>query len=292
MLTGLYPPGHGARHNGIAAAAAVPTLAESLKAAGFATAAFVSAFPLDRRFGLARGFDVYDDELPRDGNGRPLNERGGADTVTRASAWLAAHRQGRFFLWVHLFEPHAPYGNAGDPGTARERYARDVAIADREAGRLIASLQDAAASTLVIATADHGEAFGEHEEIGHSIFVYDTTLRIPLLLRGPGVPAGAIVKGDASLVDLPSDHRGADRHASDKVGWRLVDDGVWWDADRGAADLRRVIRAALRFRMGGPALGPQRRVEVHLRAEARVVRHQRRPARAGQPCRCGASSRA
>ncbi len=106
-------------------------------------------------------------------------------------------------MWVHLFEPHAPYGNAGDPGTARERYAGDVAIADREAGRLIASLQDAAASTLVIATADHGEAFGEHEEIGHSIFVYDTTLRIPLLLRGPGVPAGAIVKGDASLVDLP-----------------------------------------------------------------------------------------
>ncbi len=180
-----------------------PTLAESLKAAGFATAAFVSAFPLDRRFGLARGFDVYDDELPRDGNGRVLNERGGADTVTRASAWLAAHRQGRFFLWVHLFEPHAPYGNAGDPGTARERYARDVAIADREAGRLIASLPDPA-STLVIATADHGEAFGEHEEIGHSIFVYDTTLRIPLLLRGPGVPAGAIVNGDASLVDLPS----------------------------------------------------------------------------------------
>ena len=204
MLTGLYPPAHGSRHNGIAAAANVPTLAESLKAAGFATAAFVSAFPLDRRFGLARGFDVYDDELPRDGNGRPLNERAGADTVTRASAWLADHRQGRFFLWVHLFEPHAPYGNPGAPGTARERYASDVAIADREAGRLIASLQDAAATTLVIATADHGEAFGEHEEIGHSIFIYDTTLRIPLLLRGPGVPAGTVVKGDASLVDLPS----------------------------------------------------------------------------------------
>ncbi|MEO7134044.1 MAG: sulfatase-like hydrolase/transferase [Vicinamibacterales bacterium] len=202
MLTGLYPPGHGARHNGIAAAG-VPTLADSLKGAGFATAAFVSAFPLDHRFGLARGFDVYDDELPRDGNGRPLNERAGADTVTRAAAWLAEHRQGRFFLWVHLFEPHAPYGNAGDPGSARQRYASDVAIADREAGRLIASLQDAAASTLVIAVADHGEAFGEHEEIGHSIFVYDTTLRIPLLMRGPGVPAGVVVNGDASLVDLP-----------------------------------------------------------------------------------------
>ena len=70
MLTGLYPPGHGSRHNGIAASGTVRTLAESLRAAGFATAAFVSAFPLERRFGLARGFDVYDDELPRDGNGR------------------------------------------------------------------------------------------------------------------------------------------------------------------------------------------------------------------------------
>ena len=203
MLTGLYPPAHGARHNGIAAASTVPTLAEGLKAAGFATAAFVSAFPLDRRFGLARGFDVYDDELPRDRSGRPLNERDGADTVTRATAWLAAHRQGRFFLWVHLFEPPAPYGNPGAPGTARERYGRDVGVADREAGRLIAALQDAAASTLVIAPADHGEAFGEHGEIGHSVFIYDTTLRIPLLLRGPGVPAGVTVNGDASLVDLP-----------------------------------------------------------------------------------------
>jgi choline-sulfatase len=202
MLTGLYPPRHAARHNGIAADASVPTLAESFKAAGFATAAFVSAFPLERRFGLARGFDLYDDELPRDGNGRPLNERPGADTVTRASAWIAAHQQGRFFLWVHLFEPHAPYGNAGDRGTARERYAGDVAIADREIGRLIASLGDAAASTLMVVTADHGEAFGEHEEIGHSIFVYDTTLRVPMVLRGPGVPAGVVVNGDASLVDL------------------------------------------------------------------------------------------
>jgi choline-sulfatase len=202
MLTGLYPPRHAARHNGIAAAATVPTLAESLKAAGFATAAFVSAFPLDRRFGLARGFDVYDDELPRDGGGRPLNERAGADTVSRAIAWLASHQQGRFFVWVHLFEPHAPYGNPGDRGTVRERYAADIAIADREAGRLIASLGDNAASTLVVATADHGEAFGEHEEIGHSIFVYDTTLRVPMLLRGPGVPAAVVVKDDASLVDL------------------------------------------------------------------------------------------
>ena len=202
LLTGHYPPGHGARHNGIAMRQAVPTLATTLKAAGFATAAFVSAFPLDQRFGLARGFDVYDDEMPRDGGGRPLNERPGADTVTRAAAWLESHRGGRFFLWVHLFEPHAPYGTPGSGADVQQRYAEEIATADREAGRLVAALKEAAASTLVVATADHGEAFGEHDEIGHSVFVYDTTLRVPLVMRGPGVPAGAVVRGDVSLVDV------------------------------------------------------------------------------------------
>ena len=202
VLTGLYPPGHGARHNGIAVTPAVPTLATVLKAAGFATAAFVSAFPLDRRFGLARGFDVYDDEMPREGSGRPGNERAGADTVTRAIAWLETHRRSRFFLWVHLFEPHAPYGTPGSSATVPQRYAEEVATADRQVGRLLAALNDAAVSTLVVATADHGEAFGEHDEIGHSMFVYDTTLRVPLVMRGPGVPPGVVIRGDASLVDV------------------------------------------------------------------------------------------
>jgi choline-sulfatase len=202
LLSGRYPPAHGARHNGISADGAVPTLATAFKTAGFATAAFVSAFPLDRRFGLARGFDVYDDQLGRDASGRPLNERTGADTVARASAWLDGHREGRFFVWVHLFDPHAPYGAPGAGGTMRQRYADEVSIADREVGVLIEALKGATASTLIIATADHGEAFGEHGEVGHSIFVYDTTLRVPLLMRGPGIPAATVVQGDVSLVDL------------------------------------------------------------------------------------------
>ena len=202
LMTGRYPPGHGARHNGIAVPPEIATLATTLQAAGFATAAFVSAFPLDQRFGLARGFDVYDAEMPRDGDGRPLNERQGANTVTRATAWLETHRGRRFFLWVHLFEPHAPYGTPGSSGDVQQRYAEEVALADRGVGQLVAALHDAAASTLVVATADHGEAFGEHDEIGHSVFVYDTTLRVPLVMRGPGVPAGTIVRDDVSLVDV------------------------------------------------------------------------------------------
>lgn len=202
LLTGRYPPAHGSRHNGIAIDAAVPALASRFKAAGFATAAFVSAFPLDRRFGLAAGFDVYDDDLPRGPDGRPLNERSGGDTVTRAVTWLQAQSTARVFLWLHLFEPHAPYGTPGSGGTAIARYDDDVAAADRESGRLLAALGDRASRTLVIATADHGEAFGEHGEIGHSIFVYDTTLRVPLVMRGPGVTAGTVVADDVSLVDI------------------------------------------------------------------------------------------
>ena len=201
LLSGRYPPGHGARHNGMAMQA-VPTLATTFKAAGFATAAFVSAFPLDKRFGLTRGFDQYDDELPRGTDGRPLNERPGADTVSRALAWLQAHGDERFFLWVHVFEPHAPYGTPGSGAPAQARYDDDIAVADRELGRLLAALGGRAATTLVIGASDHGEAFGEHGEIGHSIFVYDTTLRVPLVMRGPGVRPGTVVPGDVSLVDL------------------------------------------------------------------------------------------
>lgn len=201
LLTGRYPPGHGAHHNGVAMRE-VPTLASTLDTAGFATGAFVSAFPLDRRFGLARGFDVYDDGLGRDAVGQLRNERPGDETVTRAIAWLDAQRAERTFLWVHLFEPHAPYGAPGATGPALARYDDDVASADALTGRLLASLGDRAASTLVIVAADHGEAFGEHGEIGHSLFVYDTTLRVPLIVRGPRVPAGRIVDAPVSLVDV------------------------------------------------------------------------------------------
>lgn len=209
LLSGRYPAGHGARHNGMPVADGVPTLATALKTAGFATGAFVSAFPLDRRFGLARAFDDYDDALGRGQDGRPRNERAGADTVGRAIAWLDAHRAQRFFLWLHLFEPHAPYGTvpaaAAEPtatSSALQRYDDEVAAADRETGRLLAALGEAAAVTLVIVAADHGEAFGEHGEIGHSIFVYDTTLQVPLIISGPGVAAGRVVEANVSLVDV------------------------------------------------------------------------------------------
>jgi choline-sulfatase len=224
LLTGRYPPGHGSRDNGLAVSATVPTLATELHARGFATAAFVAAFPLDRQFGLGRGFDVYGDRMPRGADGKLANERPAADVVNDAISWLrqssqigtarseprtadpsrrTTNDQRPFFLWVHVFEPHAPYGTpAGSGATAIERYDEEIATADREIGRLIAALGPAAANTLIVAAGDHGEAFGEHGEYAHSIFVYDTTLRVPLLMTGPGVPPGTRVPQAVTLADV------------------------------------------------------------------------------------------
>jgi choline-sulfatase len=188
LMTGRYPTGHGARHNGMQVDLAAPTIADSLSRAGFATAAFVGAFPLDRRFGLIKGFQTYGDRMPRGTNGQPANERAGRLVVDDATAWLEKHRGDRFFLWVHLFEPHAPYGDARTGRPAQARYGDEIAEADRQVDRLLQALGSARDSTLVGVTSDHGEAFGEHGEIAHSVFVYDTTLRVPLVLAGPGVP--------------------------------------------------------------------------------------------------------
>ncbi|HXG69703.1 MAG TPA: sulfatase-like hydrolase/transferase, partial [Gemmatimonadaceae bacterium] len=202
LMTGRYPAGHGSRHNGMRIDLASPTLADTLARAGFTTGAFVAAFPLDRRFGLIKGFQTYGDRMPRGPDGRPANERPGSAVVDDALEWLQRQVGGRFFLWVHLFEPHAPYGDARSGGSAESRYAGDVAEADRQVGRLIAGLGGAAGSTLVAVTSDHGEAFGEHGEVSHSLFVYDTTLRVPLVVSGPGVRAASRVEKPVGLIDV------------------------------------------------------------------------------------------
>jgi choline-sulfatase len=209
LLTGRYPAGHGARDNGLHVSATVPTLATELHARGFKTAAFVAAFPLDHQFGLNRGFDVYGDQLPRQPNGQLANERPATEVVNDAIAWLrpfVANPQSPiplpFFLWVHLFDPHAPYGDPASRRPVLDRYDEEIATADREIGRLIDALGSARAETLIVAAGDHGEAFGEHGEYAHSIFVYDTTLRIPLIVSGPAVTAGKRVDAAVTLADV------------------------------------------------------------------------------------------
>jgi arylsulfatase A-like enzyme len=202
ILTGLLPPAHGVRGNvGFALAADVPTLAESLKRRGLQTAAFIGGFPLTRRFGLARGFDVYDDAVVKPGGVNfDLAERRADDVANAALGWLAG-RKGPVFLWVHFFDPHAPYDpppafRTGDP------YRDEIASVDAALGRVLRAWDARAGSSLAIVTSDHGEAFGEHGEWSHSLLLYDTTLHVPLLVRGDGFPAGRRVGREVSIADL------------------------------------------------------------------------------------------
>jgi choline-sulfatase len=217
ILTGLLPLHHGVRNNGAAGlAAGTPTLATLLGAAGYRTGAFVAAFVLDHRFGLAPGFETYDDEVNRDPNaGWVLEaERAGDQVVDRALAWLGRLGQlGRlgkddsrpFFLWVHLYDAHAPYR---PPSPYRERHAGrpyDGAIAfdDAQVGRLLAEIDRRGwrERTVVAVTADHGESLGEHGEATHGLLLYEPDLAVPLLLRGPGL-APRVVQTPVGLVDL------------------------------------------------------------------------------------------
>lgn len=206
ILSGLEPPHHGVRANG---ADLFPpdreTLATVLESQGYATAAFVGAYVLDRRFGLARGFDTYDDRIERRPEGAsPLeSERPCNAVVDIALPWLAA-QSGPFFAWAHFYDPHAPY-EPPPPFAARfagRPYDGEVAYADQCLGRLLAALKGAGARTVVAVVGDHGKGLGDHGERTHGFFVYRSTLRVPFILSGPGLPNGRHEARPARTVDL------------------------------------------------------------------------------------------
>ncbi len=210
LLTGLYPPLHGVRNNAPDALGDIPTLAERLRDSGFSTAAFVSSEPLARGCGLERGFTVYDDELPPRAHDYLFRERPGRETVSQALEWIETHRKRwedsvPFFVWVHHFGPHQPY-RAPEPWQSdfRDRpYDGEIRAADDDIGRLLDRLRGDGLldQTLVVFTADHGEGLGEFEAT-HGYYLYDPTLRIPLILSGPGVPRGKVSTSPAGLVDI------------------------------------------------------------------------------------------
>jgi arylsulfatase A-like enzyme/Flp pilus assembly protein TadD len=196
ILTGLYPFQHGVRDNtGFRLAASVPTLATVLHGAGYATGAFVGAFPLDSQFGLNHGFDVYDDHYPKGSNDTEfvLPERRGDEVVRLALAWWRAQQGKPRFLWVHLYDPHAPY-EPPEPFATRFKdnlYLGEVAAADSFLAPLLGPFLDGREKpALVVVTADHGEALGEHGEQTHGLFAYEATLKVPLVVWGKGVVPG------------------------------------------------------------------------------------------------------
>jgi choline-sulfatase len=188
IMTGLYPGGHGIHENGRFFPAAHPVLAERLRQAGYRTAAFVSSFVLARRFGLARGFETYDDELP-DG----ALERSARETTDRAIAYLGGAVAQPRLVWVHYFDPHAPYA---PPEPFRTRYADrpylgEVAAMDEQLSRLVEAFDRLVAGpTAIIVVGDHGEGLGDHGELQHGLLLYQPTMRVPLVIAGPGVTPG------------------------------------------------------------------------------------------------------
>jgi arylsulfatase A-like enzyme/tetratricopeptide (TPR) repeat protein len=211
ILTGLLPFSHGVRDNGgFYLDPAHQTLATIFKAHGFQTAAFVSAFVLDSRWGLANGFDEYWDHFAvsaADLNAMARVQRPGGETWQEARRWLDGHINQRFFVWLHLFDPHTPYT---PPEPYRSRYLKnpydgEVTYADSIVGQLVSYLEQHQLldHTIVVLVGDHGEGLGEHGEDEHGLLLYDSTLHVPWIMRLPGgARAGTVIDRAVSLVDV------------------------------------------------------------------------------------------
>ena len=210
ILSGLLPWELGVRDNlSPAELPSSPLLAEILKSAGFRTAAFVSSIVLERRGGFGRGFDRYDDDFPKTQSADLLNtlQKPGAESLRAAVAWLENERAAsHIFLWLHLYEPHDPY-EPPEPYASRYRdrlYDGEVAYTDTLVGQLDDALERLGlkSQTLLAVASDHGEGLGDHQETLHGFFVYQTTLAVPLILRGPGMMSGGRIDATVGLVDL------------------------------------------------------------------------------------------
>jgi choline-sulfatase len=240
IMTGLYPAGHGIHENGRHLAERYPVLAERLSQAGYRTAAFVSSFILSRRFGLARGFGAYDDELAAG-----QTERSSKDTTDRALTYLPqafpsaqsspAVAAQPLFLWVHYFDPHAPYA---PPEPFRTQYAKtpylgEVAAMDQQLGRLVQAFEHQVPGPVaIIVVADHGEGLGDHGEMQHGNLLYQSTMHVPLVVMGPGVGAGT--------TDVPVSTR---RIFSTVLDWTGVDAAAAGDSLRAADPQPEIVRA-------------------------------------------------
>jgi arylsulfatase A-like enzyme len=200
LFTGRYPAEHGIRDNvSPPLGRDVPVLAEVFQREGFSTAAFVASAVLDRQSGLARGFATYSDRLSVNEDKKP-----GDVVISDAVEWM--RDKTRFFAWIHLYDCHAPYRPPDRYATkyADRPYDGEVAFSDDLVGRLVDALRDAHTleNTLLIVTSDHGEGLGDHGEDVHGYFVYESTLRVPLVMHGPGVKPGSRLDKVVRTIDL------------------------------------------------------------------------------------------
>ena len=213
IMTGTYPMYHGVRDNvGYKLDPSAETLAQILRRHGYATGAVVGSYVLDQSFGLGTGFDFYYDHFasqidPRETINMAQLKRKGADVIDQAMSWIRGVRGHPFFVWTHLYDPHDPY----DPPPpfksqfASAPYDGEIAYVDQQVGRFMAFLNENGLyeNTLIVVTSDHGESLGEHRELRHGYFIYDATLRIPLIVTPPsGSIAPRTVTQEVRSIDI------------------------------------------------------------------------------------------
>lgn len=217
MLTGTIPPYHGVHDNiDYRLGDSNVTLAEILKANSFKTAAVVSSFVIDSEFGLDQGFDYYNDEFIVNKSEFSYAERGGQEATYFANKWLEANGQDKFFMFVHYYDPHAQYQAPEPFGSMfssqfdfgmdkfKNAYAGEIAYTDHCIKQLIDKLKelDLYDSTLIIITSDHGEMFGEHDELFHGFYVYRSAIRVPLIFKLPGRNKAIRINDICGLSDI------------------------------------------------------------------------------------------
>jgi choline-sulfatase len=212
IFTGTNPNVHQVRNTGgFALKSSAVTLAKILKVHGWDTAAFVGASVLKKATGLSQGFDVYDDQMPKSEKSRDereFPERRAEVVVDHALDWMNAQSGKPYFLWIHLYDPHEPYA---PPEPFLEKYRKnlydgEVAYTDQQLGRFLNAVQkkSPAAKTIIVVLGDHGESLGQHGEFNHGVFLYDATLRIPLLMAGPGIPVVKVTQQARTIDVLPT----------------------------------------------------------------------------------------
>jgi arylsulfatase A-like enzyme/Tfp pilus assembly protein PilF len=207
ILTGLYPPMHGVRNNVVFSLGKEDvTLATRLKQRGYATAAFVGAYPVAAAFGFGQGFDTFNEEFHESNPGEQGAERRANEVADAAIRWLSGGVAAPFFAWVHFYDPHAPYD---PPPPYRERFAGrpydgEIAFTDAQVKRVLDALEQSGRrdDTVIMLLADHGEGLSDHDELTHAVLVYQSTMRVPMIVAGVGVPRGRLVTSRVGTIDV------------------------------------------------------------------------------------------
>ncbi len=291
ILTGTYPPFHGVHDNGgFYLREQAVTLAELLRDHEYSTSAFIGAFVLDARWGLAQGFEVYDDAFGF-ATQRAVDldsvQRRGEDVVDAFINWLEGRPDEPFLSWLHFYDPHAPY-DPPEPYRTRfvdSLYDGEIAYMDSQVGRVLDRLKAESLldQTLIIVVGDHGESLGEHEESGHGFFIYDATVLIPLIVRFPSSRYGGkriartvetvdIVPTLLETVNIPVPGGIQGRSLLPLIRGRSREDEY--------LDLLRDLLSSLPLRMESSTRNPQRHAQAHPGAGTRALSPDRGPARA------------